>query len=206
MKGIARRGPSTARAALVVASIALIAAVAGDSIAEVATKALTKKEKRQTRKIATKKVEELAPGLSVNFANSANSAGSAGSAANADAVDGVSAANPFAQAQEGDPRVHLGTFGGARFDLFCSSGVNSTFLDVRATSGTAVYHELGTGAVQVIDDAGAFVETVSSNNTATIGFTVNQANSSRSASGTLTLRHSTSGSGICQIYGTLLGS
>jgi len=218
---MARWRPSVGRAALVVSCLALIAAVAGNSIAEVATTALSKKEKKQIRKIASKKVRDLAGELSVSHASTAthastashaNGAGHAGSAdiaasaANADQVDGVSAANPFGSAVEGDPKVVLATIGSVEFKLFCSGGVEQAFLQARTTNGlSAVYHEPGTGPTAVF---GGTDTTLASalNQTRTITFTINGDGTPRTiVGGTLTLRHNSTAN-ACQAYGTLLGS
>jgi hypothetical protein len=59
---------------MVVSIIALIFALSGSAVAGVATiSALSKKEKKQTRKIADKEINKLAPGLAVKSANTANS-------------------------------------------------------------------------------------------------------------------------------------
>jgi len=215
MRRIGRHKPSAGKAALVVACIALVAALAGNSIAEVATTALSKKEKRQIRKIASNKVRELASQLSVshahtanvaNVANTANTANTAGVATNANQVDGVSAANPFGSAVEGDPKVVLATIGNVEFKLFCSGGVEQAFLQARTTNGlSAVYHEPGTGPTAVFGGTDAVLASAL-NQTRTITFTINGDGTPRTiVSGTLTLRHNSSAN-ACQAYGTLLGS
>ena len=77
--------------ALVISILALIAALVVPALAQVATTALTKKEKRVVRKIANrqanKQITRRAPRLSVARANTA------ASAANADAVGGQPLAN-----------------------------------------------------------------------------------------------------------------
>jgi hypothetical protein len=92
-----RRSP-----AIIVAVLALVAAVAGTALADpdATTSALTKSK---VKKIATKQINKLAPGLSVASANSAQTAQSATtaqtaqSAANADQLDGFHA-NELARA------------------------------------------------------------------------------------------------------------
>ena len=70
--------------AIVISIVALVLAVVGTSVAGVATiSVLNKKEKKQTRKIATNVVNGLAPGLSVAAAQTA---------ANADKLSGEDAA------------------------------------------------------------------------------------------------------------------
>lgn len=210
MRRMGRSRPSAAKAALVVSCLALIAAVGGNAIAEVATTALSKQEKRQIRKIASKKVRELAGELSVNHARSADRASAANlaaSATNAAQVDGISAANPFDQASEGTSDRDLATIGSVQFKHFCSSGINQTILEARTTNGgTAVYHQVGAGSTVLIMPDDTPVASVGANVTETIAFTINAGGTPRTiASGTLTLRHN-SLADTCQIYGTLLGS
>jgi len=74
-----------------VAVVALVAAVAGTAVADpvASTSAINKKK---VKKIATKQINKLAPGLSVaeaETANSANTANSADSANNANMLDGL---------------------------------------------------------------------------------------------------------------------
>jgi hypothetical protein len=79
--------------ALVISILALIAALVVPALAQVATTALTKKEKRVVRKVAkfqaNKQITRRAPGLSVGKANSANTANSANQANNATTANGV---------------------------------------------------------------------------------------------------------------------
>ena len=70
--------------ALVISILALIAALVVPALAQVATTALTKKEKRVVRKIARVQVKKLAPGLAVARARSAG---------NAEKVDGQDASD-----------------------------------------------------------------------------------------------------------------
>jgi hypothetical protein len=74
--------------AMVISIVALVFAVAGTSLAGVATiSVLSKKEKKQTRNIAKDEINKAAPGLSVASATNAQNA------ANADALGGAAAGN-----------------------------------------------------------------------------------------------------------------
>jgi hypothetical protein len=85
--------------AMITAVLALVAALGGTALAGVATTAkLDKKEKKQAKKVATKQINKLAPGLSVasadtattaNSAETANSANTAAQAQNAGTANGV---------------------------------------------------------------------------------------------------------------------
>ncbi len=80
--------------AMIVAIIALVFSLAGTGVASVATiSALTKKDKRKTRRIADSEVVKLAPGLSVKSAGSANTAGSASTAGSANTAASATNAN-----------------------------------------------------------------------------------------------------------------
>jgi hypothetical protein len=81
MESMRRMRPSPAMA---VSILALVVAVGGTAIAG---GGLTKSEKKQTRKIAANKVNELASGLSVASARSANTATNATNATNAGNAD-----------------------------------------------------------------------------------------------------------------------
>src|SRR5262245_16882154 len=78
-------------AAILVAVFALVAALTGTAVAgeEARTSAITKKK---VKKITTKQINKLAPGLSVASADTANNADTATNAQNAAAVGGVGAA------------------------------------------------------------------------------------------------------------------
>jgi hypothetical protein len=105
--------------ALVISILALIAALVVPALAQVATTALTKKEKRVVRKIATfqanKRITARAPGLSVGQANSANTANSANSADQANNATTANGVRPvkvsFAAASGGGPTVFLNQAG-----------------------------------------------------------------------------------------------
>jgi hypothetical protein len=76
MGRIKGRKPSPA---MVISIVALMFAVAGTSVAAVATiSVLSKKEKRQTRKIARDEIKKAAPGLSVARAGNAGDAATLG--------------------------------------------------------------------------------------------------------------------------------
>jgi len=74
---------------MAVSILALVVAVGGTAIAG---SGLTQKEKRQSKNIAKKQVNRLAPGLSVAKANTANTANSAANAGNANLLEGSSLA------------------------------------------------------------------------------------------------------------------
>jgi hypothetical protein len=77
------RRTSTASPSIVVAGLALVAALAGTALAGEATTSAKPVTKKQVQKIATKQINELAPGLSVANANTANSATNAQNAVDA---------------------------------------------------------------------------------------------------------------------------
>jgi hypothetical protein len=92
MRNLKGRRPSPA---MIVASTALIIALAGTAMAApTAIKSiLNKKEKKQVKNISKNQVTSLAPGLSVKHANTAGSADTAKRATDADALGGQALAN-----------------------------------------------------------------------------------------------------------------
>jgi hypothetical protein len=82
---------------MVVAIAALVCSLTGMGVASVATiSVLSKKEKKQTRKIADREVRRLAPRLSVAAAGRADTAGTAALARTATASDTAATANSLA--------------------------------------------------------------------------------------------------------------
>src|SRR5690348_18474111 len=77
-----KRAPSPA---IVISIIALVFAVAGTALAGMATiSVLSKKEMKQTRRLAKAEIRRAAPGLSVEHAKSADIAAASNHAASAD--------------------------------------------------------------------------------------------------------------------------
>jgi hypothetical protein len=107
---------------MIVAVAALIVAVAGTAVATpLALTALTKKEKKQTRKIANEQISRRAPGLSVASANSANTANSATQAQNANTANGVKPIKVSFAAPSGTPATAFVDEGGVRISGECTA-------------------------------------------------------------------------------------
>jgi hypothetical protein len=95
---------------MIVAVAALVLSLAGTGVASMAAiSALSKKEKRQTRKIADREVRRLSPGLSVATARTAGRAEAAGTAGTAGTANGLSAPEAWHEVgQPGEPAFENG--------------------------------------------------------------------------------------------------
>jgi hypothetical protein len=138
----------------VISIIALVFSIAGAAMAGVATvSVLSKKEKKQTRRIAEAEIGKAAPGLSVKHAGSADSAGTVadGSVTRAKLAPGVLASCPSGM-----------TLVGAAHDLCIDStdrATNKNWFDAAAVCRQAGYRLPSVGealeAANVLNAAGA---------------------------------------------------
>ena len=120
-------GRIRASPAIIVAAVALVAALAGTAIAgsDVQSSAINKKK---VKKIATKQINELAPGLSVAHADSATNADNA---ASADSATNATSAETATSAESADNAAALG--GVALADLNPADAGNDTDCSPDAT-------------------------------------------------------------------------
>lgn len=146
--------------ATVISIVALAFAVAGTAVAGVATvSVLTKKEKKQTRKIAKKEINKAAPGLSVANATNAGSATNATTAANADnadqaensaTVNNVRAESVlYRQNATTDDQQTLVDLGGLILTANCTGGVLSLNANTSVNNATLSTAAIDTGSGQV---------------------------------------------------------
>jgi hypothetical protein len=147
--------------ALVVAILALVAALVVPAVAQVATKALSKREVRRVRhiarfqanrqitrrtpRIANNRITARAPGLSVDSAVNATSATNAESATSADhatsaddasTANGVRPVNVDYTAADNSGAVTLLDEGGLQVKVFCALGDGELLFAITADNGT----------------------------------------------------------------------
>lgn len=135
--------------AFVVAVLALVAAVAGTAVA--GTDVHSAVSKKQTKKIAKKQIDKLAPGLSVAHADTADSATRAGSA---DAVGGNRVARinlRAASVAAGTPFLQLSGF---RLEATCAAADETVIADTTVAGGelSAISTDASTGAITRAND------------------------------------------------------
>jgi hypothetical protein len=144
------RGPSRPSPAIVVASLALIAALAGPAIAgpDATTSAVSEmKVKKIARKqinklvpgLARKQVKKLAPGLSVAHADSAASANTATTAADALQVNGVSVVKIDFRRPEGAPEVTILDLAGLQLRASCPATGGVRVLATTTKQNSSLY-------------------------------------------------------------------
>jgi hypothetical protein len=165
--------------AIVVSVVALVFAVAGTSVAGVATiSVLNKKEKKQTRNIAKDEIRKSAPGLSVanathattaSSATQADSATRATSAVNADHATTADSAQPVAYAHVtaagnliAAESKNIGAVTHSSTGVYCFTGIPFTPRGGQATLDAATagaYGQFGLGQGCSDPNDQAFVDT-----------------------------------------------
>ncbi|HEX6229160.1 MAG TPA: hypothetical protein VFZ41_06820 [Solirubrobacterales bacterium] len=139
-----------ANPALVISILALVTALVAPAVAQVATSALSKGEKRVIRKIANRQINKRAPGLSVARANSADAATSAGTATTANTANTANDANTVDGANASDLKTSsaFAQESGSRFITETHAAV-PVFAEITTRSAGRI---LATGSVEVFGD------------------------------------------------------